>query len=75
MDPEILQCANTQLFSRPSLLIQILENPQNQLCWPRHCVHLTVNISNLSVDWKFSRRDETEIEFSIKSPGSGRAPQ
>ena len=43
-------------------------NPQkNQLLCPRHCVHLTVNISNLSVDWKFSRRDETEIEFSIKS--------
>ena len=40
---------------------------KNQLLCPRHCVHLSVNISNLSVDWKFSRRDETEIEFSIKS--------
>ena len=32
-------------------------------------------LPNLSVDWKFSRRDETEIEFSIKSHGGcGWAP-
>ena len=42
----------------------------------RHCVYFHWKyLPNLSVDWKFSRRDETEIEFSIKSHGGcGWAP-